>query len=167
MSAAFARKWHVVRCKPRQEIIARTHLERQDFRILLPYVTRVMGQRKLEVMFPGYLFLEHSDAEQSLAPVRSTRGCIGLVRFGPWPAEVPEALIAELSKHDGAEAPLVIDDLAGLHAGDLVQMSGEAFSGMTAIFLNADAQQRVTVLLEILGQRREIRVPLTAVQRAG
>lgn len=165
MSAVFSKKWYVVRCKPRQEIIARTHLERQDYRILLPYVTRVMGQRKLEVMFPGYLFIEHADAEQSLAPVRSTRGCIGLVRFGPWPAEVPDAIIESLARHDGAEAPLVVDDLAGLKSGDTVQMSGEAFAGMKAIFLEADAQQRVRVLLEILGQRREIRVPLTAVQR--
>lgn len=167
MTAAFSIKWYVVRCKPRQEIIARSHLDRQGYRTLLPYVSRVLGQRRLEVMFPGYLFIEHSDVEQSLAPVRSTRGCIGLVRFGPWPAEVPETLISELSKHDGAEAPLLIDDLACLKSGDEVQMSGEAFGGMKAIFLGADAQQRVTVLLEILGQRREIRVPRTAVQRAG
>lgn len=165
MNEVVAKKWYVVRCKPRQEIIARTHLERQGYQILLPYVTRVMGQRRLEVMFPGYLFIEHSDVEQSLAPVRSTRGCIGLVRFGVWPSGVPHAIIEALARHDGVEAPMVVDDVAGLKSGDVVQMNGDAFNGMKAIFLEADAQQRVRVLLEILGERREIRVPLTTVQR--
>ena len=90
--------WYVVFCKPRQEAVAEENLLRQSFHVYLPRIR--MKQRRggqwvdcVEVLFPRYLFIRIDPHWRSAAPVRSTRGAVGLLRFGVTPAVVPEAVI--------------------------------------------------------------------------
>jgi len=73
--------WHVVYTKPRQERVAEENLLRQHYETWLPLIgkwtRRAPGWAcEAQPMFPRYLFLRTTDAQQSLAPVRST--------LGPW-----------------------------------------------------------------------------------
>jgi len=59
--------------------VAREHLERQGFRCFLPlavnpYQRRSARTTRIEPLFPRYLFLHAAADQQSLGPVRSTRG---------------------------------------------------------------------------------------------
>ena len=49
-------------------------------------------------MFPRYLFLWAVPGQDDLRPVRSTRGVVGLVRFGGELRPVPESVITELRR---------------------------------------------------------------------
>ena len=77
--------WFTVYTKPRQERIALENLERQGFRCFLPmavnpYQRRSARGQRIEPLFPRYLFLNAVADQQSLGPVRSTRGVATLVR---------------------------------------------------------------------------------------
>ncbi len=87
--------WYAVCCKPRQEAIAEENLLRQGFHVNLPRI-RIRRHRRgqwidaIEALFPRYLFIRIDPYRCNTAPVRSTRGVVGLVRFGGQPAVVPD-----------------------------------------------------------------------------
>jgi transcriptional antiterminator RfaH len=156
--------WYAVQTKARQEAIAQQHLANQSFDTFLPRLRahkRLRGkwQTVIEPLFPGYLFVQLDIATQNSAPIRSTRGVVRLVRLGDRLQAVPTALVAELQdaqRHDGdAIAP---EDF--LNPGDEVTFSDGPFAGLTAIFQARSGQERVIVLLNLLGQCNRVRVPL-------
>lgn len=84
-------EWCVARTKPRQEAVAQANLLRQGFQCYLPrlkVLRRIRRQQvvRLEPMFRQYLFFRPRRDEQSITPVRSTLGVLGVVCFGIEPA---------------------------------------------------------------------------------
>jgi len=156
--------WFAVVTKPRSEAIAHEHLLRQGFDCLLPRLRRIRRgpsglKSQVECLFPNYLFLRADTQHTSLAPVRSTRGARGVVRFGGVPAEVPEAVIENIRKRvdeaDGfvrLEAPL-------LTPGQSVRLTDGPLSGLDAVFVMNEGADRVRLLLQLLGTTREVNVP--------
>lgn len=155
--------WFAVLCKPRAETIARTHLERQQFSCLLPLVSRqcrtVRGMRQqIEPLFPRYLFIETDADGRTLAPVRSTRGVCGLVRFGERAARVPGSVIA------GLRARMQQNDIVSLSVPELkpgqsVRIAQGPFAGVQAIFQSNSGAERVRLLMAVLGDRVSVVVP--------
>jgi transcriptional antiterminator RfaH len=156
--------WFAVFSKPRREAEAAEQLERQGFTAFLPRVRvrrRLRGQWRevVEPMFPRYLFLRATPGLDDLRPIRSTRGVVGLVRFGGEPRPVPEALIAELQRvcttADGA-----LDLPEPLVPGSRVRILAGPFAGYEAELLNQDGVHRARVLLELLGQFHAVQMPV-------
>ena len=84
---ASAASWYVVATKLRQETVALQNLKRQSYEVFLPQITlrkrrRGKWQEVIEPLFPGYLFVALEAGVDDAAPIRSTLGCVGLVRFG-------------------------------------------------------------------------------------
>ena len=99
--------------KPRQERVALENLERQAFRCFLPmavnpYQRRSVRKTRIEPLFPRYLFLNAVADQQSLGPVRSTRGVATLVRFGTKLARLPETVIERINQRCDPESGLVL-----------------------------------------------------------
>lgn len=150
--------WHVVYTKPRQERLAEQNLVRQRYEAWLPtigkWTRRAAGWAcEAQPMFPRYLFLRTTDAQQSLAPVRSTLGAVGLVRFGE-------------------RAPLLADEIVGalrrlaaqtrepehpLRPGARVRVVAGPFAGLQAL-VTASAARRVEIFLTLLGRDARISV---------
>ena len=87
------RYWYAVQTKPRQEAVAELHLQRQHFETYLPKILvrkhrRDKWTKVVEPLFPRYLFVRLDPDENSLSPVRSTKGVAGPVRFGRTAAAV-------------------------------------------------------------------------------
>jgi transcriptional antiterminator RfaH len=144
--------------------MAAENLRRQGYQCLWPRVARLMrgaagmGQR-IESLFPNYIFLRADPDLVSLAPVRSTRGARGLVRFGGAPVPVPDAVIARI--RDRVDA---LDGLVRLRAPDLIQgqqlrVTEGPLCGWDAVFLAREGHDRVRLLLQLLGTTREVIVP--------
>ena len=156
--------WFAVVTKPRSEAIAHANLERQGYRCLWPRVRRALRgpegvRERVECLFPSYLFL-HADTErESLAPVRSTRGALGLVRFGGLPAQVPDAVIERIHARIDAEDGLVRLEFPDLAPGDRVRVRQGPLSGIEGIFLASSGGERVRLLLDLLGTTREVLLP--------
>jgi len=156
--------WFAVLTKPRAEAVAFDNLQRQGYTCLWPRVRRsrrdATGMReRIECLFPNYLFLRADPETESLAPVRSTRGSLGLVRFGGTPARVPDAVIEHIqSRLDPGDGMVRLDAPAWV-PGTPVRISEGPLSGIAAIFLSTDGVDRVRMLVELLGSVREVVLP--------
>lgn len=151
--------WYAVATKARDEAIAKANLERQDYQVFLPTVSlkkRRRGRWMLvtEPLFPGYLFVSLVLGADDPAPIRSTVGCIGLVRFGQTHTSVPLSLIAALQgASEGAlNTPLPFNQ------GDKVRLIGGPFAGIEAVYDMSRGEDRAQVLLELLGKVQRLTV---------
>lgn len=156
--------WFAVFSKPRREVEAAEQLERQGFTTFLPRVRarrRVRGQWRelVEPMFPRYLFLRATPGLDDLRPIRSTRGVIGLVRFGGEPRPAPEALIVELQRLCSATHG-ALDLPEPLTPGSRVRILEGPFAGYEAELLSQDGRHRARVLLEMLGKFHAVQMPV-------
>ena len=151
--------WYLVHSRPRQESVAAEHLQRQGYEVYLPRVKlprhrRARWQEQVEPLFPRYLFAGLQVGQQSLHPVRSTRGVAALVRSGEHYAPVPPALLAALRA--GADGEGLHQLRAeGLLPGDRVRIVAGPFAGLEAVFHSRQGADRVRVLLEIIGATTE------------
>lgn len=156
--------WFAVITKPRSEATAQEHLARQGYECLLPRVKRLLRgaaglKTRVEALFPNYLFLRADPDRVSLAPVRSTRGAIGLVRFGAGPVPVPDSVIERIKARIDAEDGLIRLAAPELTSGQGVRVMEGPLSGWEGVFLSEDGMDRVRLLLQLLGTRREVVVP--------
>ena len=151
--------WYAVATKARDEAIAKANLERQSYQVFLPTISLKKRRRGrwtpvTEPLFPGYLFVSLVLGADDPAPIRSTVGCIGLVRFGQTHTPVPSSLIAALrGASDGAvDAPLPF------FQGDKVRFIAGPFAGIEAVFDMPQGEDRAQVLLKILGEVQRLTV---------
>jgi transcriptional antiterminator RfaH len=163
--------WYAVCCKPRQEAVAEENLLRQGFHVYLPRI-RLRQRRRghwidaVEVLFPRYIFIRIDPLRRSTATVRSTRGAVGLVRFGGQPAVVPDAVMAALLQREDAASGLHQDNRPQFRAGEQVKLVDGPLVGMEGVFNEQDGDKRVIVLLELLGKVHNVTLSCDWIARA-
>ena len=152
-----ARQWYVVYTKPRQEAVALENLERQGYQAYLPRWK--VAKRKnsvfesfIEPFFPRDLFIHMNQTRDNWAPIRSTRGVSGIVRFAGQPKPVPNELISMLQRNENNESLQAVSEKSW-KPGEEVDVEEGAFAGYRCIFLEARSMDRVRVLLDILGKQ--------------
>jgi transcriptional antiterminator RfaH len=159
-------RWFLVHCKPREDGRALEHLERQGFECYRPAreVERHRDGRKYtitEALFPRYLFVRLDCVQDNWYPIRSTRGVDRVVRFNDYPAPVPNGVIDAIRMRlngSSAREPY-------LKPGERVQITEGAFSQVEAIFVAADGDERVILLLHILQKDQKLTFPLHSVRK--
>lgn len=155
--------WYAVSCKPRQESVAEEHLRRQGFHVYLPRIQVVKRRRGrwvdgVEALFPRYLFIRTDPDLCNVAPVRSTRGVNGLVRFGSHLAMVPDDVIAALQERQDPESGALPNDRPLFRAGESVKLVDGPLAGLEGIFCEQDGDMRVILLLDLLGKSHRTNV---------
>ena len=160
--------WYAVHSKPRQEATAELHLQRQGFSTYLPRISerklrRDKWVRAVEPLFPRYLFIQLDPAVDSTAPVRSTRGAVGLVRIGNDLRPVPDDVITYLRQAEDSTGHLRLVDDWPHRVGDRVEILQGPFAGLTGVYQMQLAENRAMLLIELLGRRNEVRVDLHAI----
>lgn len=171
MTADIDTRWYVVFSKPRQEYLALEQLLNQGYETFLPQMPewkRSRGEWKQQIVpiFPRYLFVRPRTAEQSIAPIRSTYGVTGLVRFGVEFARVRPVLISSIHQLEVHLATMRArppgEDLS---AGSQVDILEGPFAGLQAV-VHASARDRVIVLLDIVGRETRVRLDRAVVAPA-
>jgi transcriptional antiterminator RfaH len=163
--------WYAVSCKPRQEAVAEENLLRQGFHVDLPRI-RIRQRRRgqwldaIEVLFPRYIFIRVDPLQRSTATIRSTRGVVGLVRFGGQPAVVPDTVMDALREREDAASGLHEDKRPLFSAGEAIKLVDGPLAGMEGVFTQKDGDMRVIVLLELLGKANKVAVSRDWIARA-
>lgn len=164
--------WYAIFCKPRQDARADLHLRNQGYDVFRPLArlrTRTTAgiKHRVDSLFPRYLFIGLDDNDQSWAPIRSTRGVTGLVRMGDnRPARVPDALVADLRRRTAEHGWVDLESEYAFSTDEPVTVVEGAFCGATAIFECRTANDRVVVLLSLLGASRRVELPESAIIKA-
>lgn len=157
-------QWYVIQSKPRQEVKACEELQKQGYQVYLPTIIREKvagGQlvQKEEALFSRYLFIHLDQTNTNWAPLRSTRGVSGLVRFG---SQIPSLSVEQLSAIKNWVEHLPKKDCFA--PGQLLEVIAGPFRGMQGIFEKlvkaSNGEERAVVLFELLGKRQSISTPL-------
>jgi len=164
-------QWFAVQTQPRSEDRAVAHLLRQGFEIYLPRCAKKRRHaRRVDTvaapLFPGYLFIRLDLDTTPWRSIDGTRGVIRIVRHGDRPAPLPNGIIEALRQHE---------DDSGLHtpASLLVfaprmrlRIIGGAFDDHIGQFERMSTDQRVVLLLNLLGRAVQVKLPISAVDAA-
>ncbi|KAA3632595.1 MAG: transcription/translation regulatory transformer protein RfaH [Proteobacteria bacterium] len=156
------KSWYLVYSKPRGEKLAVDNLERQGYHIYLPMLQTTRRQRGrlvdlVEPMFPRYLFISLDTSTDNWAPIRSTVGVTQMVRFGNQPALVPDQLVQLLMDREN-ELGLQTPPSREFEKGERVRIYDGPFKDYEAIFIARNSNERVVVLLEILGKESRVAI---------
>lgn len=164
-------RWYAVCCKPRQESVAEENLARQGFRVYLPRISirkhrRGQWRNTIEALFPRYVFIRVDPSQQSMTSIRSTRGAVGLVKFGGQAAVVPDqaisAILARREEHSGLHG----HEVPQFEPGEKITMVSGPLAGFEGVFSEPDGDLRVIVMLELLGKANEVKVSRDWIVRA-
>lgn len=160
MKSNEVRSWYVVLAKPMLECKAESQLRRQGYEVWLPQLSvwKKSGGiwlRKDIPFFPRYLFVRPANADQSIAPIRSTFGVTALVRFGHEPARLCEEVVAQLREVIAAYSVHPDERVSPFVPGEKVAITSGPFSGLSAV-VSRPAIERVAVLLTLLGREKEV-----------
>ena len=147
-------KWYLIKTKPRQEKKAKQNLENQGYRAFCPMV-KINNQ--LVVLFPGYLFVQLNEKTQNWSPINSTKGVSHFVKFGLNFAKVPNSVIEFIKTNQHITADK-LNNLNKFKPGDKVQISDGAFNNYMAIFKCYKSDERVILLMNLLGREQSLSI---------
>ena len=146
--------WYLVKTKSKQEDIAILNLENQNFHVYCPFV---LIRNKNEVLFPGYIFIQLDKDTQNWSPIRSTKGVLHFVRFGLSYAKIPDNII-EFIKTNQLNTAEKLKNINKFKSGDKVQITDGVFKNCIAIFKSYKSDERVILLMNILGQQQKLTI---------
>ena len=168
-------RWYLVQCKPNAAQIAVRNLENQSFSAFLPLqeITKRKGkifQRQIRPLFPGYLFVQINPEQGPWRQLNNTRGVTRLVRLGAEPSVVPneivEALMARCDKQSILRQKSETQP-SQFHAGNQAQVTQGPFSGLIATISDIEPNNRINILIAIMGQTTKVAINADALQPIG
>ena len=161
--------WYLVQLKPNGHRLAKANLERQAFKTFLPLqnVTKRSAHKFVDrhvPLFPGYMFVELDTAQNAWRKVNSTLGVARIVSLGGTPTPVPSAIINEFISRCDDEG--ILRPTLGLEVGQDVKVLRGPFANFVAKVEEISPDQRVWILIDLLGQPSRISVTKDAIALA-
>ncbi len=156
--------WYALQHKPAQGDRALSHLQNQDIacfypKVMVEKIKAGKRTKKLEPLFPGYLFVNLEQADPMWAKLRSTRGVLRIVGFASKPAAISDDVI----KHIKVSLDSVVEQ-GGIKPGQAVQLNQGPFEGINAIFQAYDGDARAIVLINFMQKQQRVKVPVSALK---
>ncbi|KXS52947.1 MAG: DNA-binding transcriptional antiterminator [Marinobacter sp. T13-3] len=156
--------WYVLQHKPAQGDRALHNLQNQEVPCFYPKieVEKVRaGKRvkKLEPLFPGYIFINLEQTDPVWAKLRSTYGVLRVVRFAGKPAPIEDAVIDQIKTSMNKVA-----EQGGIKKGQKVELEEGPFKGINAIFQAYDGEERAIVLITFMQKQQQVTVPVSALK---
>jgi transcriptional antiterminator RfaH len=158
-------QWFLLQTKVKQEQRAAENLERQDVASFCPMIrvdkiSRGRRSEVLDVLFPGYLFVQLGESSVSTTAVRSTRGVSHFVTSAGAPIKVPQGLVEQLRQRVTADADVVMSQLP--KSGAKMQVIDGPFKGLNAVFTEPDGNNRAIVMVTLLSQQLKTSMPFAS-----
>jgi transcriptional antiterminator RfaH len=163
--------WYVVETRSHAEAKAQGHLIRQGFETYLPrYLKSRRHARRVETvaapLFPRYLFVSVDVATQRWRSIHSTIGVARLVCNGEEPASVPDAVVMALRGREDARGYIQLERRPQFAPGAPVRIIDGVYAGKLGLFEDMAEQERVSVLIEMLGRKISMLVNQAAIAAA-
>jgi transcriptional antiterminator RfaH len=109
------------------------------------------------ILFPSYIFIHLDNKKENWSPIRSTKGVVNFVRFGLNFAQVPDNII-EFLKANQLVNKEKLENLNQFKSGDKVQITDGVLKNCVAIFKSFKSDDRVILLMNLLGQQQSITI---------
>lgn len=157
------KRWYLVYSKPRKERVAEENLKRQGYATYLPLIQTTRWRRgrwnpASEPLFPRYLFVRLMPGHDNMSPIRYTIGVSGLVRFNQELAVVKDQIVESLKQMADGNTGLHFRRCPVFARGDSVVIDEGPLAGVQGIFIAESGEERVVILLSMLGRENCISV---------
>lgn len=151
-------RWYVVQTQPHAEARANAHLRRQGFNTFLPtFLKRRRHARKTDTvtrpLFPRYMFVRVDPNTQGWRAIASTIGVMTLVGGELGPTPVREGIVEALLAEQGSDGHFRAFAARRFAPGTTIKVVDGLFASALGLFDGMTDNDRVTVLLELLGRR--------------
>jgi len=146
-------------------MVAEANLRRQGYEVYYPRLLRPRRVRRHWVdrvtpLFPRYVFLRLCVGHQAIAPARSTVGVASIVRFGGDYAVVPDAIVENLRMRAAPDTGLHCPHShSAFEPGSNVRIVAGVFDGLEGVFQRESGDERVVLLLGLLGRDTLVQLP--------
>lgn len=162
--ASGGEKWYVVRAQTKREHVSAKYIRKElGLEAIAPQIryTKVTRRGKVlwkEAMFPGYLFVK-LDRDLDERGVSYSPGVLKLVRFGDYVPDIKEEFIFSL--RDLVDDAEILDLSHGVELGGEYEVADGVLKGQKGEIVEVmTGGQRVMILMEIMGEGREVEMDI-------
>lgn len=158
--------WYAVQTRVREENKAILNLRNQGFAVFLPLYKKTRRHaRKTDVvlrpLFPGYLFVEMDARTDQWHSIKGTFGVVRLVSSGDAPSPIPPGIVETIMERGDAGGVIQLNRRSLQH-GERVRVIDGPFAEYEGLFEEMIDENRVFLLLDLLGRKVRAQVPYEA-----
>ena len=168
----FVGRWYVAKTRQNAENKALFHLERQGFDVYLPrFLRRINHARRTSwqprPLFPNYVFVAMSAAQQRWRAINSTIGIAHLICDERGPIPVPAGVVEDIRRTEDDAGLVLTGRKVPFEKGAEVEIMSGAFAERVGRFVAATDDERVVILLDLMGRQVAAKVDLGAITAQG
>ena len=162
-----SKEWFILQFKPNSHHKAATNLNRQGFETFLPLheITSRKASRFItaaQPLFPGYMFITFDKEESKWHKINNTYGVSRLVTFNSILKPIPTTFVNNLMKRYDLSGKLL--PIKKLKKGDQVKVLRGPFADFIATVETYEDDQRIWVLMDLMGRKTKIHTSSDALQ---
>ena len=157
-----SKEWFILQFKSNSHHLAAKNLNRQGFETFLPLhdttsrrTSRFINTSK--PLFPGYMFIRFNRAETKWHKINNTYGVSRLITFNSILKSIPSSFVDSLMKRYDLSGKLL--PIQKLKKGDQVTVLKGPFANFIATVEKYEADQRIWILMDLMGRKTKIQTP--------
>ena len=157
-----SKEWFILQFKSNSHHLAAKNLNRQGFETFLPLhettsrrLSRFINTSK--PLFPGYMFIRFDKAEPEWHKINNTYGVSRLITFNSILKSIPTSFVDNLMKRYDLSGKLL--PIQKLKKGDQVTVLKGPFANFIATVEKYEADQRIWILMDLMGRKTKIQTP--------
>ena len=162
-----SKEWFILQFKSNSHHLAAKNLNRQGFETFLPLhdttsrrTSRFINTSK--PLFPGYMFIKFDKAESEWHKINNTYGVSRLITFNSILKSIPTSFVDSLMKRYDSSGKLL--PIQKLKKGDQVKVLKGPFANFIATVETYETEQRIWILMDLMGRKAKIQTPSDALQ---
>ena len=162
-----SKEWFILQFKSNSHHQAAKNLTRQGFETFLPLhettsrrLSRFINTSK--PLFPGYMFIRFDRAESEWHKINNTYGVSHLITFNSILKSIPTIFVDHLMKRYDLSGKLL--PIQKLKKGDQVTVLTGPFANFIATVEKYEADQRIWILMDLMGRKTKIITPSDALK---
>ena len=162
-----SKEWFVIQFKPNSHHQAVNNLARQGFKTFLPLHEITLRNtskfvKSTKPLFPGYMFVSFDKTENKWHKIRNTYGVSRLITVNSSLKSIPSTFIDSLMKRYDSSGKLI--PIVEMKKGDKVEILEGPFANFIATVEKYESEQRIWILMDLMGRKTKLQTPLNALQ---
>jgi len=162
-----SKEWFILQFKSNSHHQAAKNLNQQGFQTFLPL--HVITSRKLsrfintsKPLFPGYMFVRFDRTDPKWHKINNTYGVSRLITVNSILKSIPTSFIDSLMKRYDSSGKLL--PMTKFKKGDRVKVLGGPFADFFATVEKYEADQRIWILMDLMGRKTNIQTTSDALK---
>jgi transcriptional antiterminator RfaH len=161
------KEWFILQFKANSHNQAIKNLNKQGFETFLPKHNSTSRKKSrfintVQPLFPGYMFISFDRADPKWHKINNTYGVSRLVTFNSILTPIPTKFVDILMERYGLSGKLL--PMEKFKTGDQVKILKGPFANFIATIETYETDQRIWMLLDLMGRKTKIQTPIDALK---